>query len=156
MRISCSMFLLDLDDDLYCLPSSGFERMLRDPRKHPLRGFAGSRVRMSEVAVEVVEKKPVRVVWSTFDMLAFDAQGRFDAAAYARHQRACAVLGLVPPLAKSALSAPGFAELARAGSVVEAAGRFVAQGGCWIPSRPLLRRIGAAALGLLKCKRLQP
>lgn len=144
MRIACRRFLLDQDEALYRLPSKRFEQMLRDPGKHPLARFAGSRVRMSEVAVELVDKQPIRVVWSTFDILVFDDRGYFDSRAYARHQRACAALGLVPPVAESR----------SAGSVVEATALFVAQGGCWTPSRPLLRHIGAAALGLLACKQL--
>jgi hypothetical protein len=38
--------------------------------------------------------------------------------------------------------------------VVDAADRFVAQGGRWTPSRALQRRIDAAALEQVKCTRL--
>jgi len=137
------MFLLDQDDALYRLPTQIFELMLRAPKNHPLPRFAASRVRMSDVAVEIVDRQPVRVVWSTFDMLAFDEHGHFDARAFERHQQACAELGLVPSMPAAA----------GAGTVVEAAARFVVKGGCWTPSKPLLRRIGAAALGRLKCPR---
>ena len=82
MRLACRMFVLDREDNLYRLPASTFERMLRDPKRYPLPVFAGSRVRMSDVAVELVDKEPVRVVWSTFDILVFDRAGRFDVAAY--------------------------------------------------------------------------
>ncbi|MBS1230450.1 MAG: hypothetical protein H6R17_3727 [Proteobacteria bacterium] len=99
---------------------------------------------MSDVAVEVVDQRPIRVVWSTFDILVFDEQGGLDAQAFERHQRACAELGLVPAIAESR----------SAGTVVDAANRFVVQGGCWAPSPPLLRLIGAAALGRIKCRRL--
>jgi hypothetical protein len=39
-------------------------------------------------------------------------------------------------------------------SVVDAATRFVAQGGRWVPSKTLQRLIDAAALGQVKCMRL--
>ena len=40
---------------------------------------------MSDVAVELVEMRPVRVVWSTFDLLVFDDRGQLDVEAYERH-----------------------------------------------------------------------
>ena len=144
LRLSCRMFLLDLDDSLLRLPRRTFEAMLLAPKKHPLLRFARSRVRMSDVAVELFERQPVRVVWSTFDMLVFDDHGRLDARAYQRHQTACAELGLVPQLI----------EARNTGTVVDAAKRFVAQGGCWVPSPAQLVHIGAAALGRTKCRRL--
>ena len=144
LRLACRMFVLDRYDALFRLPTRNFERMLQAPQRHPLERFAGSRVRMSEVAVELVEQRPVRVVWSTFDLLVFDDRGRLDVAAYERHQRACAEQGLAPPLAGTS----------SAGTVVDAARRFVVQGGCWVPSPLQLRRIGAAALGLVSCQRL--
>ena len=144
LRLSCRMFMLDLDDSLYRLPTRTFEAMLQAPKKHPLLRFAGSRVRMSDVAVELVERQPIRVVWSTFDILAFDHHGRLDVEAYQRHQAACAELGLVPPLI----------EPPNSGTVIDAAKRFVAQGGCWVPTPSQLRHIGAAALGKSKCQRI--
>ena len=144
MRLSCRMFVLDADDALYRLPTRRFEQMLQAPRNHPLPRFAASRVRLSDVAVEMIDLRPFRVVWSTFDILVFDDRGCLDAWAYERHQRACAELGLVPPIA----------EAHSAGTVVDAANRFVVQGGCWSPSPAQLRRIGAAALGRIKCRRL--
>ena len=144
MRLACRMFLLDREDNLYRLPASTFERMLRDPKSHPLPAFAGSRVRMSDVAIELVDAEPVRVVWSTFDILVFDRAGRFDASAYERHQRACAELGATLPLAQASGGE----------TVVDAATRFVVQGGCWVPSPALKRRIGAAALGQVSCRRI--
>ena len=144
LRLSCRMFVLDLDDSLFRLPTRTFEAMLQAPKKHPLPRFAGSRVRMSDVAVELVERQPIRVVWSTFDILAFDHHGRLDVEAYQRHQAACAELGLVPPLI----------EPPNSGTVIDAAKRFVAQGGCWVPTPSQLRHIGAAALGKSKCQRI--
>ena len=144
LRLACRMFVLDRYDALYRLPTRTFERMLQAPQRHPLPRFAGSRVRLSEVAVELVEQRPTRVVWSTFDLLVFDEHGRLDVAAYERHQRACAEQGLAPPLAGTT----------SAGTVVDAAQRFLVQGGCWVPSPLQLRRIGAAALGLVSCQRI--
>jgi hypothetical protein len=145
MGLSFRMFLLDQDDALYRLPNKKFAQMLRDPTSYRLPRFAGARVRMTDVAVELLDRQPIRVVWITFAYLTFDAKGYFDASAFDRHQRARAELGLA-----SSIDEPG----GSAGTVVDAACRFVAQGGLWAPSRTLQRIIDAAALGQVKYTRL--
>ena len=99
---------------------------------------------MAAIAVEPIDRQPIRVVWITFGFLAFDDDGYFDLAAYDRHQRARAELALALPTTE-----PKSERM-----VVEAANRFVAQGGRWTPSRALQQRIDAAALEQVKCARL--
>lgn len=137
------MYLLDQDDTLYRLPSAKFSRMLRDPTCCRLPRFAGRRVRMTDVAVELIDRQPSRVIWITFAFLAFDDDGYFDLATFDRHQRARAELAVALPSLES-----------RSEGVVDAADRFVAQGGRWTPSRALQRRIDAVALEQVKCPRL--
>lgn len=144
MGLSCRMFLLDQDDSLYRLPNTQFEQMHRDPASHPLPLFAGTRVRMTEVVVELLDRQAIRVIRTTFGFLTFDGEGHFDPSAFDRHERARAELGLAP-----LVDEPGSNV-----TVVDAASRFVAQGGRWVPSRTLARRIDEAALGRAKCKRL--
>jgi len=144
MGLSFRMFLLDQDDGLYRLPSTKFRQMLRDPKSCRVLRFAGARVRMVDVGVQLQDRKPICVVWMTLGFLTFDRKGYFDASAFDRHQRARAELGMAVPIA----------ETGSAGTVVDAANRFVAKGGLWAPSRTLQRRIDAAALGQIKCTRL--
>ena len=144
MGLSCRMFLLDQNDSLYRLPNAVFEQMLRDPSSHRFPRFAGARVRMTDVVVELIDRQPIRVVWTTFSILIFDGEGYFDASTFDRHQRARAEMALAPVVA----------EPERAATVVDGANRFVAQGGRWTPSRTLARRIDEAALGRVKCERL--
>ena len=144
MGFSFRMFLLDQDDGLYRLPNTKFEQMIRNPTSYRLLRFAGARVRMTDVAVELRRRQPIRVVRITFGFLTFDGDGYFDASGFDRHQRARAELGLASPITE-----PGGAE-----TVVDAANRFVVQGGLWAPSRTLQRRIDATALGQLKCTQL--
>ena len=139
------MFLLDQNDGLYRLPNTKFEQMLRDPTSHRISRFAGARVRMTDIVVELLDRQPIRVVWTTFGILTFDEKGCFDPSAFDRHQRARAELALAPLTAESGGAA----------TVVDAATRFVAQGGRWVPPKALARRIDNAALGRLKCPRLQ-
>lgn len=144
MGISCRMFLLDQDDGLYRLSSAKFNQMLRDPTSCRLTRFAGARVRMTNVAVELLDRQPIRVVWNTFGFLAFDDEGYFDAGTFDHHQRARAELAW----------APLAAEPKGAAIIVDATTRFVAQGGRWKPTRTLQRLIDEAALGRVKCPRL--
>ena len=95
MGLSCRMFLLDQNDSLVCLPSTKFERMLRDPKSLRFPHFAGTRVRMVDVVVELRNRQAIGV-WTTFGLLAFDDEGYFDASAFDRHQRARAELALAP------------------------------------------------------------
>ncbi|MBI3915421.1 MAG: hypothetical protein HY322_00240 [Betaproteobacteria bacterium] len=99
---------------------------------------------MAEVVVECLDRQAIRVIWTTFGLLTFDGEGRFRSSAFDRHQRARAELALTPLIAE-----PG-----SAATVVDAANRFVAQGGRWAPSRTLARLIDEAALGRVKCPRL--
>lgn len=144
MGLSCRRFLLDQDDGLYRLPNTKFEQMLRDPTSHRLLRFAGARVRMIDIIVELLDRQAIRVVRTTFGFLVFDGDGYFDPSAFERHQWARAELTL----------APLTAEPENAKTVVDAVSRFVAQGGRWAPSRNLARRIDVAALGQVKCNRL--
>jgi hypothetical protein len=45
MGLSSRMFLLDQDDNLYRLPNTKFEQILRDPTSLRIPRFAGARVR---------------------------------------------------------------------------------------------------------------
>jgi hypothetical protein len=102
------------------------------------------RVRMADVIVELVARDPARVVHRTFAILTFDDAGCIDAARFGRHQLA---------LAESALD-PVFAAHNRNDTIVDAAHRFIAQGGSWTPSSRLARAIDDAALGRLPCRAL--
>ena len=114
------MFILDQDDRLYRLPNAKFEQMLRDPTRCRLLRFAGRRVRMTDVAVELIDRQPTCIVWITFGFLAFDDDGCFDLSSFDRHQRARVELALALPSLDTNSE----------GVIVDAANRFVAQGGC--------------------------
>ena len=144
MGVSFRRFLIDQNEELYRLPGAQFERMLRDPTSHCQPRFAGTRVRMANLVVELLDRQAIRIVWSTFGILTFDGEGYIDPSAFERHQSARAELALAPPPEES-----GIAE-----KVVDAASRFVAQGGSWTPSKALARRIDEVALGRVKCVRL--
>ena len=139
-------FLLDRDDTLWRLSTTKFERMLRDPASHCLAVFAGQRVRMADVIVELVARDPVRVVRSTFSILTFDVEGRLDPGRFEDQQYALVESLIAPVIAGSHVD--------RSQTVVNATARFVAQGGQWIPSSALVHVINETALGQRPCQRL--
>ena len=137
-------YLLMADDRLGRLAGEKFLRMLRDPQAHRLPQFAGQRVRMASVVVELAHRAPVRIVRRTFAILGFDQEGRLDLERFGQQQAA---------LAEAAM-APVFGGAERNETVVDAASRFVAQGGQWRPTAKLARAIDEAAMGRLPCRRL--
>jgi hypothetical protein len=72
------MFLLDQNDGLYRLPSTALEQMLRDPSSYRFPRFAGARVLMTDVVVELIDRQPIRVLWTTFSILTFDGEGYLE------------------------------------------------------------------------------
>ena len=74
---------------------------------------------MADLIVELADRGPLRIVRSTFALLAFDDEGGLDTARFDAQQFA---------LAESALT-PVFADAERTDNVVDAAYRFVAHGG---------------------------
>lgn len=144
MGFSFRMFLLDQADALYRLPHKKFGQMLLDPKSYCLARFAGTRMRMTDVGIKLVNRQPICVVRITFSFVAFDAEGYFDAGAFLRHQYARAEAGW-----DGQATEPG-----SNGKVVDASTRFVAQGRLWTPSRSLSRLIDEAALGRGKYTRL--
>ena len=99
---------------------------------------------MADLIVELSCRVPVRVVWRTFAVLAFDDKGRVDSGRFRGQQWALAESAL-----DHAFNVPGGEE-----RVLEAAARFIAQGGRWHPSSALARAIDDAALGRVGYRRL--
>jgi hypothetical protein len=114
--------------------------MFNDPESHPLPRFAGQRVRMVEVIIELRNRVPCGIARLVYEMLRFDDQGRLDRNALMNQNVALADI-----LAGEATKDP---------VVVNASSRFIAQGGRWKPSYALAQRIRQVALGEAKCSRL--
>lgn len=137
MSLSCRRFLVDQEGRLVRLKNTTFERLVRDPLHHTMPAMAGQRVRMAELLVELSNRIPIRVVRRVYFVLAFDDTGRVDTERFRKQQWALAESALDP-----ALALPEDDE-----SVLDAASRFIAQGGRWHPPRALARTIDDAALG---------
>jgi hypothetical protein len=142
MRMGFRHYLLDAEGALYRVPNAAFDRMLRDPVRHRIPRFAGQRVRSVEIAVALINGKPIAVERSWFSILTFKKNGALVSPLSDRHVRARAELAL-------ALGQP-----IRDTAVADATTRFLARGGQWSPSAAVKQRIEQTALGRQKCERV--
>lgn len=142
MTCSVRRFIVGSDDILYRLAGTKFTGMLDEPESHRLPRFAGQRVRMVEAIVELRDRIPCEIVRLVYETLQFDAHGKLGRKAFERQNAALVDILVGEPSTNDTV-------------VVNASSRFIAQGGQWQPSPSLAWRIRQAALGEIKCKRLQ-
>jgi hypothetical protein len=135
--ISCRRFIVDDEGKLVRLRNTIFERLLRDPQHHTMPALAGQRVRMAEVLVQLGDRRAIRVVRRVYYVVSFDEAGRLDKTRFQQQQWALAASAL-----DRVFDLPGDDD-----RVLDAASRFIAQGGQWRPSNDLAQRIDDAALG---------
>ena len=137
MGIGCRRFIVDDEGRLVRLRNTIFERLLRDPQHHTMPALAGQRVRMAEILVQLANRRPIEVIRRVYFVVGFDEAGRLDTTRFQSQQWA---------LAESALDR-GFAGSSDDARVLDAASRFIAQGGRWRPSSEFARHIDDTALG---------
>jgi hypothetical protein len=117
MGYSYHRYLVAMDDTLYRMANTAFDRMLSEPTRHRVPELAGQRVRTVEVVVELAGREPVAVVRQAFAVLAFDAAGSVDVTRLRKQQYARIETAL----------APVFADPQRDEKIVDAGEQFVAQ-----------------------------
>lgn len=78
MGWSTRLFLLSTGDALHRLAGAAFTRMLRADSGCRAPDFAGQRVRLASVTIELAEGAAVGVRHLSFSMLDFNAQGALD------------------------------------------------------------------------------
>jgi hypothetical protein len=143
--MSSRLFLLGGDDTLHGLAGTAFMRMLRQEGTARLPDFAGQRVRLASLVIELADREPRRVLRTSFSIIDIGTDGLLDVARLNAQQ-----VARVDSLMAGVLGQPG-----RGAAVVDAATRFIARGGSWQPDHQLQRRIEAAALGRLRCRRVR-
>ena len=148
MGIGFKRYLLDAVGALYHVPNAAFDRLLRDPIRHRLPHFAGQRVRCADIAVALMNGKPIAVERSWFSILTFKKNGALVSPLLDTHVRARVELAVAPALEKPSRHRP------RDTAVTDASDRFQARGGQWSPSPAVKRRIEQTALGRQKCDRV--
>jgi hypothetical protein len=137
MGFAYRKFIVNDDGTLTKLRSTIFDRLLRDPQHHFMPALAGKRVRMADIIVQLEDRRPIRVVRREYFIVSFDEAGRLDTTRFLKQQWALVESALDPVLA-----APNDKD-----RILDAASRFIAQGGRWQPQAVLAQRIDDAALG---------
>ena len=115
--------------------------MMRHPEDEPLSNFANQRIGCADLVIDLIDRVPSSVCRETFAILEFDQLGRLDTGRFEKQQ-----VALV-----DAMLEPMLSDKKAATNVVDAAQRFVAQGGTWLPSTALRVRSDKAALGHIDC-----
>jgi hypothetical protein len=92
---------------------------------------------MAKILVQLADRRPIQVVRRVYFVVGFDEAGRVDTTRFQDQQWA---------FAESALDRV-FAVLSDDTRVLDAASRFIAQGGRWRPSNQLAQQIDDTALG---------
>jgi len=96
MSVSLRIFLVNDDDSIQRLPLSRYERLIRGDAEERLPQYAGKRVRYAEVAVELVERKPVEIIRLEHFIMYFDSEGRLDLREKKKERRLS--VDMIPPL----------------------------------------------------------
>ncbi|HID30469.1 MAG TPA: hypothetical protein EYP19_10765 [Desulfobacterales bacterium] len=95
MGISLRIFVVDDDDLIKRIPLTRYERLFRYDPKERFPEYAGKRVRYAEVAVELVQRKPVEILRMLYFIMSFDSEGRIDASEHEKETRLA--MELLPP-----------------------------------------------------------
>ncbi len=148
MGLALRMLLVDPSDRIHRFGIAKFDEMRRNPALHRYPQFAGQRVRTVEAVVQLVDRKPTRVVRMTFDIFTFDRAGRFDSETFERQQFSRFELGVMPDGRELTAKCDASA------NVVDATIHFAARGGRWVPPKALVRALRDAALNHVKCPSL--
>ena len=146
MGTSIRHVLVSQGDTVIRLSNSFFQNLWDNSQAHTLPQFAGCRLRWAEAAVELQDRKPVRILRVVFCYLYFDHRGRLD-----RNK-------VMNDGALMMEAGRGSILPTKSGSVIDASSRFAARRrdhqAIWKPSRDLSKAIYDAALDSKSYKRL--
>jgi hypothetical protein len=148
MGFSSRILLVDQSDRVYRLGMARFAVTLRNPAQQRLLLFAGQRVRLVNVFVQLRNGKPIRVARMTYHVLNFDGTGCLHVELFRRQEAS-----RYEAWFDSRIAALGRSTNAKDG-VVDASSRFIMRGSLWVPSRSLQHALRQAALGRIRVPRV--
>jgi hypothetical protein len=96
MGLALRVLLIDRSNRVRRFSIASFDEMRRNPARNRYPEFAGKRVRTVEAVVQLVDRKPTRVVRMTFDFFTFDRDGCFDSDTFERQQFSRFESGVMP------------------------------------------------------------
>ena len=110
MRIGLRIYFFNDDDSFVRIPCNKFGRLLNPNSQERMSQYAEKRICCAEIAVEFVNRKPVKILREWFGILPFDSNGRIDASEMNRASRLFSeaypfLPELDPPLPKGVIDA---------------------------------------------------
>ena len=154
MGIAFRFFIIGENDELMRISYARYKRLSAGKPRDRMPEFAGRRIRWAQIAVEMEDRKPLRVVWTFFGYLPFDQRGGLDEEQI-RKSAALSLETLIGPM--TAKIRPKFFK-EEPGNVLHSAWRFAARRRDheerWKPSLELNARICDAAIGAATCRRV--
>jgi hypothetical protein len=144
---SVRQFFVSDDDEIFRVPNTKFERLLKGSFEEKTERFAGKRVRTAEIVVQLENRRPLRVLRAIYYYLHFDEKGILDYDRFMKDGGIVANAG-IPDI---------FAEKVQ-GNLINAQQEFAKRqrdhSVWWKPSVQLESNILDASIGEFKCKRL--
>ena len=145
--VACRYFLVPDEDDIIRLSQARFERLFSNPPTDSLAEFADQRVRWAGIIVELENRKPSKILRTTYGYLRFNRDGGLDVERYLQDAAVVVAAGFpkfffgeAPPNVIDARQA--FAKRQRDHSV------------WWKPGARLEQQIWDAAMDKFKYRRL--
>ena len=140
-------FFISDDNEIFRIPNTMFERLLKGSLEKKTERFAGKRVRTAEIVVKLENRKPVQVLRAIYYYLHFNEKGILD---YDRFMRDGGIV--------SDAGIPGFLAEKVQGNLINARQEFARRQRdhtvWWKPSMQLERNILDASIDEFKCNRL--
>jgi hypothetical protein len=140
-------FFLSDDNEIFRIPNTKFERLLKGSFEKKTERFAGNRVRAAEIIVKIENRKPILVLRAIYYYLHFNEKGILDFDRFMKDGGIVAIAGIPDIFAEKVQSnlinaQQEFAKRQRDHTV------------WWKPSMQLERNILDASIDEFKCKRL--
>ncbi len=140
-------FFISDDNEIFRIPNTKFERLLKGSFEKKIERFAGKRVRAAEIIVKIENRKPILVLRAIYYYLHFNEKGILDCDRFMKDGSIVANAGIPDIFAEKVQSnlinaQQEFAKRQRDHTV------------WWKPNMQLERNILDASIDEFKCKRL--
>jgi hypothetical protein len=144
---SVRIYFVSDDDEIFRVPNTKFERLLRGSFEEKTERFAGKRVRAAEIVVQLENRRPLQVLRAIYYYLHFNEKGILDYDRFMKDGGIVANAG-IPDI---------FAEKVQ-GNLINAQQEFAKRqrdhSVWWKPGVQLESNILDASIGEFQCKRL--
>ena len=140
-------FFISDENEIFRIPNTKFERLLKGSLEKKIERFAGKRVRTAEIVVKLVNRKPIQILRAVYYYLHFNEMGILDYDRFMKDGGIVADAGI-----------PEFLAEKGQGNLINAQQEFAKRQRdhtvWWKPSMQLERDILDASIGEFKCKQL--